>query len=626
MRNRWLPWMAVGLILMDWPGTLTSSRLLAQIQLPRQPAVNLASFQQNIDVFDWAYRLGYHGVARSLRYAIGLNLTSSMLKSGAKKKWKDLQDAFLTFGQTFRPNLQTYLKLQHMIFKDELSNFNYDRQLSAVTLATNWSFKTSMEIQPELGFRWERRNALMESGLYTGMLINMPPQRLGEYQNMLYAWGEATRLRDRRNGTARVKYSVWREFQPGSKDSLIVHLDLLRRDNFFSNPLSGRIESLRKSEQGITNFLTYRISETSEFRLHTVLTSTKVTVKRLDRGRTTASRSHEDFEIRNRMDYRWQYRRLDSHFELEMGESAVNYDIPDSSGFSPFSRRFATLGYDIEEKFTRIAMRFFLPISRSDSLRLYTELQKVQHDNSDLRNPDSYDEQRWQVSLLHQRQINPFFTLSWEANVFLKHFVYLHEQFSAQNNWTRLFQIEPRVRLTVPGGFLFVQSVGVRAQYVDYDFDELQPIRSSYVIRDFFLQDSLVANLGNDLTFSLNYRFELEELGSLDWERFTSRPRTQWRNHWINLQFSQEIWPGFQYVTGVVFYRQARYRMRQDKEGNLLPERIGVHTNLGPVLRLSYTTQNGSTILFSGERQRVLPFEGEDYYVNHIQLSVHWRF
>ncbi len=618
--------MATGLLLMHWPGTWFLPELQAQVQIPRQPMINLALFQQNIDVFDWAYRLGYSGQVRSLQYALGLNLNSSMLKTGAENKWKDLQEAFLTFGRTFRPNLQTYLKLQHMIFRDELSNFNYDRQVSGVTLAGNWSYQAGIAVQPELGYRWERRSALLETGPYAALLVDMPQRTLGEYENRLYAWGEATRFRDRRNGTARVRYSVWREFMPGTRDSLVAYLDILRRDNFFSDPLTGRIESFRKSERGITNFLTYRVSDNADLRVHTVLTAGRVTVKRLDRRVTTASRSHESFEFRNRVDYQWRYRQVAGRFELEMGESAVNYDIPDSASFSPFSRRFATLGYDIEEKMTRIATRFFFPIGRRDSLRLFAELQKIQHDNSDIRNPDSYDEQRWQLSLLHQRRFNPFLTVSWEAHVFLKHFVYLHERFSAQNNWTRLFQLEPRVRLTLPQGLFFVQSVGVRAQYVDYDFDQLQPIRSSYVIRDFFLQDSLISKLGNNLTFSLNYRFELEELGSLDWERFTSRPRTQWRNHWINLQFVQEIRPGFQYVTGVVFYRQARYRMRRDESGRMVPERIGVHANLGPVIRLTYTTQNGSTILFSGERQRVLPFEGNDYYVNHIQLSVQWRF
>ncbi len=603
---------------------MAASPARAQLQMPAQPNQNLADFRQKLDAFEWNYLLGYGGAAGLLRYAAGVSVVASMLQTTDENKWKDLQIGHLTFARPLARKVRLLARLEATRFRDQLSNFNYARRQSALTLAAALRMPREIHLQPELGMRWERRAELRESGPYGALLVDVPQLRLGEYDNRLQAWGELTRYRNRRNGNASLRYTVWREFAPGARDSLAAHFDVLRRDNFFSDPLSGRIESLRKSERGVENFLTYAFSANAEVRVRTRLSAGRVAVQRLDRGRMADRRSHDDFDFQNLVRLSWRSGSRLQIVELEAGESAVNYDFPDSSGFTPFSRRFATLGYDVEERFTRAALWLHWRIGNRDSLRLFAEVHKIEHDNTDARNPDSYDEQRWQAAIRHEHRVSRNLSFLWEGNVFLKHFLYLDARFSAQNNWTRLFQLRPAVRWRTRR-FEFQQIFGVRAQYVDYDFDELQPISGSYVIRDLFAVDSLAAAVAPTLRLHFYYRYEQEELGSLNWRRFASRPRTQWANHWLSLQLEKTFSPAWRYATGVVFFQQTRFQF-ESRDSGLRRKKTGVHTNLGPRVQLLYRGSNSSSVLFSGERLKIFPFSGRAYFINNIQLSVQWRF
>ena len=597
-----------------------------QTSLPSTPNLNLANFQQLIDVYEWQYRLGWGARRGSNTFALGMTFNASMLRQGEENKWKDHQIAFFMWQKALSPRMRLLLDLRYTLFQDELSAFNYDRRLSGFTLAGQWNVRADVDIQPEIGYRWERRSELLESGIYGAFLLDASRLRFNAYTSRLYAWAEATRYKNRKNSNARLRYAIWRQFQQGTRDSLVVYYDFLRRDNFFTDPLSGKIESLQKAQRGIENYLIYRTSSRSVFRIHSSLNFGNVTVTRLDAGRTIARRSHDDYRFSNRIQYQWIGDRLQTQIELDTGESAINYDIPDSSGFSPFSRRFATLGYDVEEKYTRFTQRVHFRLGLKDSLKFYFELSKFRHDNSDARNPDSYDEQRWHISLAHYHRFNSKFLIFWEASAFLKHFVYLDASFSSQNNWKRLFQLEPGLRFQPDSRFFFQQKVGVRAQYVDYDFDAMQPVKSSYVTRDFYLSDSLVVRIAPKISMEANYRYEIEELGSLDWARFSSRPRTLWKNQWLTFGFVQKLGRNVNLSMGAIFYRQSRFQFILDAERTLKLERIGTHINLGPRLRFSYSKQDGSVVLLSAERQKVFPMSGNAYFINLIQLATQWRF
>ena len=598
----------------------------AQIGLQTSKPANLATFRQVLDVYDWHYVFGWGGVRRSLMYALGVDFATSMQRRPSDDKWKENQTVFWRLRQQVSAKTAILGDIKYTNFNDELSSFNYDRQMLALTFANPWRPTATMKIQPELGFRWEKRANLTEKGPFVGLAVNAPVLRIAEYKGSFIGQGEMTLFPARRNGNAHLAYTIWREFQPGTRDSLLIYADYARRDNFFSDPRTGRIESLRRLQRGFDNFLVYQMSPQAALVMRSTLAFAKVSVFRLDTGVTTAKRAHDDFTFEHRMEMKWQSNRLDNIFIVEMAQREIKYDIPDSSGFLPFSPRFSSLGYDIEDKKALLANRTTYRKGINDLFRLYLEVSKTQHDNSDRQYPDSYDEQRWHFYLSHEHRFNRFMTFQWRVNAFLKHFIYTDASLSSQNNWTRWLGLQPSVQIRPAPGWILQQKFGVRAQYVDFDFDEMLPVRSSYVIRNFYLADSIVIPLGHRLQMKLDYRYEFEELGGLNWRKFTTQPRTQWNKHWLSLVFGESTTWGLQYNVGVLFYQQTRSQFQSLDAGRYAFRKEGVHSNLGPTLQVLYQGKNGSLIIFRGDRQKVFPFLGNSYYINNLELTVQWTF
>lgn len=592
--------------------------------LPKQ--TNQASFQQQFDVFDWRYLVGYGGQKTKSSYFFGIDFKASMTERSDGNRWKDHQSGFLTFSHIFNTKATLLSRLQLTNFHDELSAFNFDRKQTAVTLAGVWKPAANIHLQPEIGYRWEIRPDFNERGPYGAISFSANDFELSGYKNNASGLAEITRFPERKNANARINYTVIREFQPGTWDSLSVFYDYIRRDNFFSNPTQGNIESLRKEQRGLANTLQYRINAHVAVAQHTAIALGNVAVQQIDQFSKGFRRAHDDYNFANNIHLTWSTPRISGLSELETTESSIKYNIPDSIRFLPISRRFASIGYDLTEKKTKISQHIQYRPNHKNELQLSLELAKLQHDNSDTTNNDSYDEQRWQFSFNHLFKINNALTVGWQLSAFLKHFIYLDGKLSSQNNWSRLLQLQPILVFKPSEGIQFHQKVGVQTQFVDFDFEGNFSQTRSYVIRDFYISDSLALPVSRQVAFSLHYRLELEELGTLNWDEFTSRPRTKWQNHWFSMLLTQAFrWP-IQLSFGTVFYIQKRWQFRSEPGGGLVSEPVGTQLNFGPIIRLVFQGSNGSVIYFSGQRQRSYPFQGDPYFISNVQLSVQWTF
>ncbi|MFQ5630917.1 MAG: hypothetical protein ACE5I1_19270, partial [bacterium] len=478
----------------------------AQITPPTQKPINSVIFQQQLEVFDWRYLIGYGGRSEKSTYTFGVDVTTSMTERNDGNRWKDNQIGFLNFSWILGKTSTLLARLQMSNFHDELSAFNFDRKQAAATVAGRWQPSKNVRLQPEVGYRWEIRPDFEERGPYGAISFSADDFELNEYRNNASGLAEITRFPERKNANARINYSVSRKFQAGTWDSLSVFYDFFRRDNFFSNPTQGNIESLRKEQRGLANLLQYRLNKNMALGQRTTITLGKVSVQQFDQFRQGAKRAHDDYSFSNNINLSWTGNKFYGAIDLEAAESTVKYNIPDSAGFSPFSRRFATIGYDLSEKKTKFAQATHYRPNDKNLFRLMFELEKLQHDNTDTTNNDSYDEQRWQFSLMHTYQISEALSLGWRLSAFLKHFVYIDGKLSSQNNWARLLQLQPVVKFTPVDNMLFQHRVGVQTQYVNFDFEGDFSQARSYVIRDFYMSDSLAFPVSQQIGLSLYYR------------------------------------------------------------------------------------------------------------------------
>ncbi len=602
--------------------------LLLQAQLQPGPAIpqQLARFSNTLDVYAWRYLLGLSGDHSGLGYALAFDLQSSMQESGRSRLWKDNLTGYFQLDKPLAARNTILARMQQTWFQDELSSFNYQRRQSGLTLANRWQPLPFVLVQPELGLRLEQRSGLQERGAYTALTLAVDEVTYNGYRHRFSGWLERVRFQQRENATARIDYVLVREFQPGTVDSIAFYYDFVRRDNFFSDPRLGRVESLRKRSRGLYNVLRYQVSERFDFAMRTRLGLEAVAVEQLRNGSSSGSRKHDDFDISNTLILRWRGDRLGAAFEVDAEEQQVTYDITDSTAFSPFSRPFSGLGYDLIQKRVRLAQRVQYRVSQRDSLRFYFELEKLEYTNTSEISPDTHDEQRWQAAFVHWRRLSPFLQFRWQMIAFLKHFVYIDPSLSARNNWSRLLQLQPVIVFEPGNGIVFQQKAGVRAQYVTYDFDEMLTVRNSYAIREFFIDDSLAVPLNSRIRLLLHYKFEIEEIGSLRWETFSSRPRSLWQNHWFTLNIVRQTQASWRFAAGAIFYQQTRWRYRDGPGGELERDLLGSHVSLGPTLDFSWAGSTGQMVVFSANVQKAFPFSGKSYYIKNIQLSAQWDF
>ncbi len=588
--------------------------------------VNTTDFTYQHSVFDWQYKLGHGGRYKRLSFVGLVNITTSLIDDSEGKKWKDNQIGLLKTAYAFNSSVNFLTQFEHQIFRDELSSFNFDRNESFAKVGVMWRFKKSFNLQPEAGYKWERRAAIQEGGPHLSLGGRLENLKVSEARHNFDGFFSRTFFPQRQNGDVRFTYSFFREFQPGTSDSLEVFLDGVRRDNYVSFTQFDRVESLRKRQQGVRNHLTYRAGANSAILLNTTITSGRVDFRELERGVKKAARAHNDFFIENDLRYHLALNKIQWQAGLKTSESSITYDLQDSTGFTPFSRRFASFGYDLTTRATNLSQRLSMNAGAKDRLRFFAELTKLEHNNSDSLNPDTFDEQRLQVALSHERKLTQRLTFSWELSAFLKHFVYLNSRLSSQNNKSRFLQIQPEIRYNHSKRVAFVQRAAVRAQYTEFDFDQFSASINSYVVRNFFLYDSLALPISDKIDMTLNYRLEIEELGNLNWAEFSSRPQSELLNHWFSLKFSQKFSRAMRFSSGAAIYRQTRRQFLVDADGELLRDPLSTLTNVGPFVEFDYLAKNGSILHFFGQRQKVFPFQGESYFLNDFQLSVQWTF
>ena len=336
-----------------WP----FSQSFAQLQTPIVRPENAVSFQQQLDVFDWRYRIGYGRQRTGLGYAIGIDFTTSRTEQPKGFLWKDNQVGYFSLSYLLHRKLMLLGRTQVSNFHDEQSAFNFDRQQAAATVAARWRPFDQLSLQPEIGYRWESRRNFDEHGPYVAFSFQADPFEVDGYRNSAAGLAEITRFPERRNANARINYTVFREFHPGTSDSLTVFYDYYRRDNFFSNPMQGNINSLRKEQRGLRNTLRYKVNEHVVFAQNTTITLGNVALQQIESFRNGARHSHNDYSMTNAIELFWQAHTFSGTVDLETAESTIKYNIPDSAGLSPLSRQLGIIGYDETEKRTKIAQR-----------------------------------------------------------------------------------------------------------------------------------------------------------------------------------------------------------------------------------------------------------------------------
>ena len=261
-------------------------------------------------------------------------------------------------------------------------------------------------------------------------------------------------------------------------------------------------------------------------------------------------------------------------------------------------------------------------LSKSDTIQLKGSVSLFRYDTPE-NNMDDRDELRINLHLMEVHHFSPKLRLIFNGSANLYHLVYIFGERSANNNWMRIFKLYPQIVYKPNNRLTISQNVEVLANYVDYDFEtgiSSTDIRS-YVFRRFAVSWYLKADVTNRSKILLNYKFEVEENGKLNWDQWTEILLMNRENHWLRANITYNIFDDLSVSPGVIFFKRSEGKINNYSFGSRMG---GNMFSCGPTFKINYSPHNNLDFNFEGMR-RVIRRDGvEKNYINYFNVRLVW--
>lgn len=600
------------------------------------------SFGHDIEIYNWQTQLEFQKtLAQGWDLGVDENFSSALQQQARGEAWKDDHSGGIRLGRQMTRAWRMEARARSKIFFDEFtgsarntaSEFsNNDFSLNRFDLRSELTLAQRLRLASGLGYRWEDLLGRSDYGPHAELGLALAPTRWLDYEHQFDLNAQLDDLPGRRNDDLALTYGVARRFEGGASDSLFVRYSHARRENYFTTSF---VDEQNRNRRSIENRLQYAASASWRFQLVSELSEAAVEVGRRLYAAAAEDASlvsrfrHEDLEAQQRAQLLWRTGKLNNDLNLVYRSRRRSYEIPDSLRVSPLIRRYAGEGYDSDDWDLAISHRLQWRIGRKDSLRWFGRATRYAHDTANLENPNDYDRLQMQANLFYEHRFHSHLRLRWEARSYLEHQVYLKSNLSGDNRWTRIWQLLPQILLGDPARFALKQSFGVRATYLDYDFPQAVSNRTSIVLRDFFVADSLTATLSARATLDVQYKLTLEERGWLNWEQWLQSPQADIRRHLLVLQVRQRLGRRWDFAPGMSYYHEKHWSYKTRARQKALRAFSHEQFILSPALSLSYVRPPHALFYLTARRQmsfRTLAgsAHARDRNIDTFSLAVQW--
>lgn len=187
----------------------------------------------------------------------------------------------------------------------------------------------------------------------------------------------------------------------------------------------------------------------------------------------------------------------------------------------------------------------------------------------------------------------------------LDHLVYIFEENSANNRWTRLFLLGSSIRHTPSKVFEQVLQFTVSANYQAYDFEFNPKSTRSTVFRRFTAGDSVVTHFSESFWLDAKAAFQIEELGRLYWEEFEEARSDETKSWYLSASLNRKLMRNFTAGAGYLWNR--RYGDQFTNSETSLRERFQDLNSYGPQISFRYLPESG--VFFTGSGRALQQFE-----------------
>jgi hypothetical protein len=586
-------------------------------------------FGQNLNSYQWRTGLYYNRpfLGKGL-LEVSENYNTSLIHlSGAENKWKDDQKLNIDLSWAYSPIWKMKLSTSAFLFSDKFSGIASEINTNATSLGVVFSPINFIELKSIAGYKYDHRFDKIDRGAtYLFDIKTTESVPIKEYYNNAEFLLKGDNYSFRKNNDAEFRYKIKKYFQQDTYDSLSVFWTKKRRDNYDRlNPFDINVESLEEENRGFSHFLSYGSKGSARLELRTKINSRSTSVGKFEERNLIDERSKTEFHSENEIGIFYKPNKLELNGSLSYVTDEQKNEVPDSLQSSRFSKYFYYISPDY--KSSRLTLSSFVKykISKSDTIQLKGAISLFRYDTPE-NNMDDRDEFRMNIHLLEIHHFSPRLKFIFNGSVNLYHLVYIFGERSANNNWMRIFRLYPQVVYRPNERFSITQKVEVLANYVDYDFEtgtSSYNIRS-YVFRRFAISEEVNTIVTKQSGININYKFEIEENGKLNWDNWTETLLMNRKNHWLRFNLNYKFDYNISISPGFIFFKRSENKQNTFNLGSSLASQRGDLFSYGPTLKINYALKKNLEFNFEGMR-RVIKRSGMDNsYINFINLRLAW--
>jgi len=202
--------------------------------------------------------------------------------------------------------------------------------------------------------------------------------------------------------------------------------------------------------------------------------------------------------------------------------------------------------------------------------------------------------------------------------------VYIFGEKSANNNWTRIIRLYPKLTWYPTPNWQIQQSAEVLANYIDYDFESLFTTVRSYLYRKLMISENIRGHLSRRTTIRFFYKLELDENGKFLWDKWLEQKVADRQNHTASLGFDYQFLKGLIVSPGFTWFSRKSYQytphplMTTSRALNLTFE------SYGPVLTVKYSSDRMQLNL-TANTLATKTRNQEKQILHRINLQMNWN-
>jgi len=446
--------------------------------------------KQNI-TWNWFDRFNYDFSDEFLGLEIEQRYNSKLITpSKTIKNWWD-ENNFKGFIYKNNSKFKTGIYTNSWILSDNQTLYDNLFSNHSLGIKTKYSPDPKITISPYTGYQRDQVKSNIDWGWDVGVEGKYDDFLLDEYKGSIDGHLDYDFYPGRQNANQGIELNFETRFSPYAIDSVKIVFDHSNKQYYA--PRNDKIINVKYSEKLIHNYFEYKLSNSTNLELQTILSLKNI----LDESRSIKRRNK--LKIENRFDLSYLYNDFIMNFGFDTFQETQNNTRINTDSDALQSNLRTNINYTPSTK---------------DNINLKLTLSKYQFDTPDsLYNNDDRDELRIVGELEYIRQFSSVLKLELEAVINFFHQIYIYKERSANNNWNRIFRLGSLIEYK-GRNFNNTLKNEILANYTVYDFEQQFSQSQSYIFRKYILKDSLAINLLPRLKAGFNGRYEIEDKGS----------------------------------------------------------------------------------------------------------------